>query len=250
MGINNFLDGLCKPRLHYKQFTFNVTASIITLAIIVEFLDEFLIQSLQSETAISVMAFKFITQPLLSGLYEPEGIYLHTPLEGRALVVQYWGEHPDFYAQFRYNGVPLKGHIGLDFATPVGTNVLAVDHGRVVEISYEAKGFGRYVKVEHAWGESFFAHLEDVVIESGQVLVRGHLLGYSGDNQGAIQPHLHVGLRVKPYNRHDGWGGFTDPLPFFSASDLFLPDEETTIDGTPVFSPPPMAIETSTMRRP
>jgi murein DD-endopeptidase MepM/ murein hydrolase activator NlpD len=195
------------------------------------------------------MSFKFVAQPLLSGRYEPEGIYLHTPLEGRPTVVQFWGDHPEFYAQFHYNGVPLKGHIGLDFATPVGTPVLAVDQGRVVEISYEAKGFDRYLKVEHAWGESFYAHLEDVIVESGQLVGRGHLLAYSGDSQRHILPHLHFGLRIKPFQRYDGWGGFTDPLPFLSANDLVLLDEETENPDASGFSPP-MASEIRGMRRP
>lgn len=196
------------------------------------------------------MAFKFTAQPLLTGLYEPEGIYLHSPLANRARVLQFWGDQPEFHAQFRYNGVPLKGHPGIDLATPVGANVLAVDQGRVVEISYEANGFGRYAKLEHSWGESLYAHLEDVAVESGQLVTRGQLIGYSGDNLGKLQPHLHFGLRIKPYNRFDGWGGFVDALPFFSATDLNLPDEEEFNSDRPLFSSPPMAKEHAGMRRP
>lgn len=195
------------------------------------------------------MSFKFLVQPLLSGLYEPEGIYLHTPLEGRWPLVQRWGEHPDYHSQYKYNGVPLKGHIGLDFAAPFGTPVYAVAAGRVTELSYERQGFGRYLKVEHGWGESFYAYLDEVVVDSGQVITRGALLAYTGDNNGQVPAHLHFGVRIKPFQRFDGWGGFSDPLPYLSGADLLLADEEA-IAPEPEWSPPPLAVEGQGMRRP
>jgi murein DD-endopeptidase MepM/ murein hydrolase activator NlpD len=198
------------------------------------------------------MAFKFANQPLAFGLYEPEGIYLHTPFEGRYTLVQFWGEHADYYAQFKYNGLALKGHLGLDFAMPRGTRILTVDAGRVTELSYERGGFGRYLKIEHTWGESLYANLDEIDVESGQIIQRGDLLGYSGASEGdgqTEQPHLHFGIRIKPYNRFDGWGGFTDPLPYLSPTD-FVFAEEIDPEETPIFTPPPMAIEKSGMRRP
>jgi murein DD-endopeptidase MepM/ murein hydrolase activator NlpD len=202
------------------------------------------------------MAFKFTAQPLVSGLYEPEGIYLYTPFEGRYALIHGWGEHADYYAQFKYNGVALKGHIGLDFAMPKGTNIFAVDSGRVIELSYERGGFGRYLKIEHSWGESFYANLDEIILESGQIILRGDLLGYSGDAEGELQAghaHLHFGIRIKPYNRFDGWGGFTDPLPYLSSTDFIFLDEaepEIKAQWMPSFSPPPMALEKPNMRRP
>lgn len=195
------------------------------------------------------MTFKFVNQPLLSGLYEPEGIYLNSPLMGRFVISQQWGEFPDHYQQFTYNGVPLKGHIGLDFAAPVGTRVAAVAAGRVAELGYEDRGFGRYLKLEHSWGESFYAHLEEIWVDAGQLVARGATIALSGDRNGEITPHLHFGLRIKPFNRFDGWGGFTDPLPYLSASDFERPDVE---DPEPPDQPPDQTIapERPNMRRP
>ncbi len=195
------------------------------------------------------MSFKFVNQPLASGLYEPEGIYLYTPFAGRCPIVQFWGEHAEYYSQFKYNGVPVKGHIGLDFAMPRGSNIYAVDQGRVIEISYEPQGFGRYIKLDHSWGESLYACLDEVAVDSGQLVARGAWLAYSGDGNGTVQPHLHFGIRIKPYNRFDGWGGFTDPLPYLSPADLLFPTEEdweTQMD----FKPPALANERPGMRRP
>lgn len=195
------------------------------------------------------MPFKFVNQPLLSGRFEPEGIYLHAPLTGPLQVVQRWGDHAEFYSRYTYYGVRIKGHPGIDIATPVGTHVLAVDKGRVVELSFDPLGFGRYLKLEHAWGESLYAHLAEALVDAGQSVERGALIALSGDQEGQLPPHLHFGLRIRPFQRFDGWGGFTDPLPFFSASDLELPDEELS-DALPTFSPPPLVEEREGIRRP
>jgi len=195
------------------------------------------------------MAFKFTTQPLASGLYEPEGIYLYTPFAGRCAIVQFWAENAEYYAQFKYSGVALKGHIGLDFAMQHGTSLYAADQGRVLESSFEPNGFGRYLKLEHSWGESLYAHLDEISVDAGQIVPRGAWLGYSGDGNGTVQPHLHFGIRIKPYNRFDGWGGFTDPLPHLSPADLIFSSEED-LEVEPTFVPPPMPVEKVGMRRP
>ncbi|RIK41827.1 MAG: hypothetical protein DCC55_10700 [Chloroflexi bacterium] len=195
------------------------------------------------------MTFKFVNQPLLSGRFEPEGIYLHAPLPGPLQVVQRWGDHAEFYGRYTYYGIPLKGHPGVDIATPVGTQVLAVDKGRVVELSFDLLGFGRYLKLEHAWGESLYAHLAETLVDAGQSVARGERIALSGDNEGQLSPHLHFGLRIRPFQRFDGWGGFTDPLPFFSVADLDLPDEEIP-DAVPTFPPPPLVEEREGVRRP
>jgi murein DD-endopeptidase MepM/ murein hydrolase activator NlpD len=200
-------------------------------------------------TIIQNMSFKFVGQPLLTGRYEPEGLYLHSPLDARCTVLMRWGDQAEFYARFTYHGVPVKGHPGLDLAIPVGTRVLAVDQGRVMESNFEPQGFGRYLKLEHSWGESFYAHLEEPLVDAGQIVARGEAIALSGDNQGAVQPHLHFAIRIRPYNRFDGWGGFSDPLPFLSTTDLSIPEDDTpeTVDARPT---PLLVQERSGMRRP
>ncbi len=195
------------------------------------------------------MTFKFTTQPLMAGLYEPEGIYLQTPFAGPSTVVQFWGDYAAYYSQFTYNGVPLKGHPGLDFALQPGTRILAVDAGRVIELGEEPGGFGRYLKMEHTWGESLVALLDEIEVEAGQLLKRSAFLGYSSDGADANLPHLHLGIRIKPYNRFDGWGGFADPLPFLNATDLRWPSEAEAEQPLP-FAPSPMLVEQPGSRRP
>ena len=65
-----------------------------------------------------------------------------------------------------------------------------------------------------------------------------------------MPPHLHFGIRINPYNRYDGWGGFCDPLPFLNPSNILLPDPEQGDDVDTVLAPHPMAVERPGFRRP
>lgn len=130
-------------------------------------------------------------------------------------VTQVFGVNGDYYKQFKVDGVPLKGHNGVDFGTPVGTPIIAVDDGTVVEVHDEgAYGYGKYVKLVHSWGESLYAHLDHQDVPRGAKVIRGVQVGLSGNTGNSTGPHLHFGLRVHPFNRQDGWGGYSDPLPY------------------------------------
>jgi hypothetical protein len=81
--------------------------------------------------------------------------YLGAPYQGVFGIAQLWGENPQTYSSITYDGVPLKGHNGIDFLTPIGTPVLAVDNGTVTDaVLNDPTGFGNYIKLRHSWGES------------------------------------------------------------------------------------------------
>lgn len=208
------------------------------------------------------MTYKFLSQPLDQGRYEPEGIYLTLPLEGQCIVVQAWGEHSDFYGTYTYNNVPLKGHNGIDIQASANADVLAVDAGRIISIGIESPGWGRYIKLEHTWGESLYAHLGQISVASGQLINRSSKIG-------TVEPllkttvsrnmlsFLHFGIRIKPYNRFDGWGGFVDPTPYLPPNQLSfqLGEDSSNLEVAPIsklpsFSPHVMVIEGNQTRRP
>ncbi len=118
----------------------------------------------------------------------------------------------------------MKGHNGIDFLTVTGTDLLAVDAGVVADAVYnDPSGFGHYVKLQHRWGESIYAHMQDIVVTPGQSVRRGQLLGRSDDTGFSGGPHLHFSIRINPFDRTDGWGGFTDPLPYLDPGTYQLP---------------------------
>lgn len=184
---------------------------------------------------------------------EPEGIHLTLPLDVETVqVLQGWGENAAYHAHFTYNGVPMKGHPGVDLLASPGAVILATDHGRVIEISNEPGGLGRYIKLEHRWGESFYAQVGEILVETGQVVERGRHIARTELLSRAYPVHLHFAIRIHPYNRFDGWGGFSDPTPFLYVAEL-LPvagNDEPDAAAQPEASLPPMVVETKHLRRP
>lgn len=100
----------------------------------------------------------------------------------------------------------VKMHEGLDFTSPVGTEVHAAGDGRVTYADYGTNGFGIHVVVDHGFGyETLYAHLSQLKVRSGQRVKRGDLLGLSGNTGLSAGPHLHyevhkAGTPVDPAN--------------------------------------------------
>lgn len=138
------------------------------------------------------------------------------PFDGAYRLTQGFAARPEVYKQFG-----LVGHNGLDWGTPTGTPIVAVAEGKAVEIAFaegekgaDAKGFGNYVKLEHSWGQSLYAHLSKIDLKKNDAIKEGSQLGLSGNTGFSSGPHLHFGLRVDPYNTSDGWRGYTNPAWF------------------------------------
>lgn len=131
------------------------------------------------------------------------------------VVSQVFGANPERYARFG-----LKGHNGVDFAVPTGMPVLSVDTGHVVEARMDEDGYGLYVKLRHAWGESLYAHLSELSfdIKPGSAVPENYYLGRSGNSGNSTGPHLHFGIRVNPYTRGAPFDGYSDPLPYLSGA--------------------------------
>ena len=96
----------------------------------------------------------------------------------------------------------LKGHSGVDLTAPVGTNVYAAAHGKVVKIKWDVNkdkngkitGYGQYIVIEHANGYySLYAHLEKngTMVSVGDDVSNGQLIATSGNTGGSTGPHLH-----------------------------------------------------------
>ncbi len=180
-------------------------------------------------------------------------INLGVPYSGNHPLYQLWGENPQIYGAFKYDGVPLKGHNGIDIATPIGTPILATEAGTVTDADFLPGGYGNWVRVAHRWGHSDYAHLNRSIVRPGQAVVKGTVLGESGNSGNSTGPHLHFSIRIDPYMRTDGWGGFCDPMPFLDQSKLNLVlygRDLEAIRDIPRYAPTPPPVEEPGRRLP
>ena len=95
---------------------------------------------------------------------------------------------------------PTKGastyHKGVDWATPVGTTVLASSAGTVTRAGW-GSGYGYCVYIQHPDGRSTrYGHLSKVLVKAGQTVSQGQKIALSGNTGVSTGPHLHFEILV------------------------------------------------------
>jgi murein DD-endopeptidase MepM/ murein hydrolase activator NlpD len=105
--------------------------------------------------------------------------------------------HTSFGLRFH----PLLGYVrphrGLDFTAANGTPVYATGDGRV-STSYYSNTFGNVVYLDHGFNfETRYAHLSKYIVEAGQFIKRGQIIGYVGNTGTSVSPHLHYEVLFK-----------------------------------------------------
>lgn len=87
-------------------------------------------------------------------------------------------------------------HKGTDFAGPHGTPILATADGVISYAGWQS-GYGRLVKIEHAFGiETRYAHMSRIRVKAGQRVSRGERIGDMGSTGRSTGTHLHYEIRV------------------------------------------------------
>ena len=133
------------------------------------------------------------------------------PFKGTFRLTQGFGENPASYAKFG-----MKGHNGLDYGTPTNTQIIAPHSGKVIEASFDANGYGNYLKIENAVEGSVLAHLASFQVKVGDTVSEGQPIGLSDNTGNSTGPHLHWGYYLFPRNRQNGYVGFIDQLNLIS----------------------------------
>nr|WP_217359161.1 M23 family metallopeptidase [Ruegeria arenilitoris] len=93
-------------------------------------------------------------------------------------------------------------HNGADFAGAHGTDIFATADGVVTHAGWQS-GFGRLVKIKHAFGiETLYAHNTKIRVKVGQRVSRGDHIADMGSTGRSTGTHLHYEVRVngKPVN--------------------------------------------------
>lgn len=135
------------------------------------------LERIRKETALVVVARRPYSQ--LQGFLES----FIWPASGRVSGV--------YGSQRYYNGVAGRPHYGVDIAAPTGTPVYAPAGGMVTLNHPDMFYSGGTLIMDHGMGIfSTFIHLDEVLVEKGQQVKQGDLIGRIGSSGRATGPHL------------------------------------------------------------
>ncbi|MGM0156500.1 hypothetical protein IGI47_000788 [Enterococcus sp. AZ191] len=85
-------------------------------------------------------------------------------------------------------------HRGIDLAAPTGTPIKAAKEGKVI-VADTHYSWGNYVVIEHEDGTAMlYAHQDKFVVNVGQQVSQGSLIGFVGSTGNSTGPHLHLEL--------------------------------------------------------
>lgn len=86
-------------------------------------------------------------------------------------------------------------HPGIDYSITVGDPIVSCFDG-VVRIASDYGAYGNVVVVRHYNGlESVYAHLDNLFVRPGQIVIAGDLIGHGGMTGNTTVPLLHFELR-------------------------------------------------------
>ena len=134
-------------------------------------------------------------------------LYLASPVEGEISAP--------------YGHLQSNFHKGIDFKADEGTPVYAAASGTVIVPVDADTGDGKNVTINHyANINTFYAHLNEVIVSEGDEVKQGDLIGYVGSTGESTGPHLHFELCID--------GEYVDPIDYFSdqaKADILLQNE-------------------------
>ena len=159
---------------------------------------------LEAELAEDARSYGDIPEPLAESVMTRVAELSVRMAEVRRLVVQTVNEVPRFTwpvspvsvtSGFGEREHPILGemkeHLGVDLAARRGQGVFAAAPGVVLTAGWNG-GYGYQVEVQHAPRlTTRYSHLSRMMVEPGQILERGDLIGLAGDTGMATGVHLH-----------------------------------------------------------
>jgi hypothetical protein len=100
---------------------------------------------------------------------------------------------------------PSTYHMAIDIAGETGTPIVAAWDGTVTAAGYDNTGYGYRVIIKHSDGyQTLYAHLETIVVETGDVVGAGDIIGTRGATGRVTGPSLHFEVRLNG-RRENPW---------------------------------------------
>jgi len=180
---NNFYQSLIKKRiimLHKKTNSKQLWKLLLIIPLITGF-----IYSCSTETVVKEK--ESLTENSTTKLQENS-----TPLFVRPINEEEVTKVNSAYGM-RKNPINKKTekHLGIDFAAPIGTKVVAALNGEITFAKREA-GYGNLIIIKHANNlETKYAHLSYINVSAGDKIKAGSVIGKVGLTGNTSGPHLH-----------------------------------------------------------
>jgi murein DD-endopeptidase MepM/ murein hydrolase activator NlpD len=177
-------------------------------------------------------------EPQIAFSLEPgqlPGFKLHWPVDSH-YVNQYFNENPQWYKPFK-----LPGHEGLDLFAISGANIYAAADGVVYQANFPSKHpYGQQIRIKHNLAgkvvHTIYAHLSKILVQTGQKVSAGELIGLAdntGNSQGA---HLHLTLKIEGETTPGYPSNIVDPWPYLQNGPILNPDPSEPLSGITVFT--------------
>ena len=95
-----------------------------------------------------------------------------------------------------FNNQPRAPHSGADLRASTGTKILASNAGKVV-LAHDFFFNGNAVFIDHGLGVyTMYLHLSKILVQPGDLVERGQVVGLAGATGRVTGPHLHWGVRI------------------------------------------------------
>ena len=104
-------------------------------------------------------------------------------------------------------GADLSGgrNVGVNIGAALGTPIHAAAAGQISYAGNELRGYGNLVLIKHEDGYvTAYAHADRIVVNRGDYVAKGQIIGYVGQTGDVTSPQLHFEIRrgVTPVNPH------------------------------------------------
>ncbi len=95
-----------------------------------------------------------------------------------------------------------RQHTGIDIASPHGAPITTAGAGEVIFAGW-MRGYGQVIIIDHGSGyATVYAHMSKILVDDGQAVKKGALIGRVGQTGVATGPHLHFEVRVNGVARN------------------------------------------------
>jgi hypothetical protein len=156
-----------------------------------------------------------------------EEIKLIKPVDDKFPITQLYGENKNLYPQ---NG--NKGHSGIDWGCPVGSQIYAAHDGKVIMANPDKTGYGEHIRIQHKNGYvTIYGHLSAYRVKVGDNVKAGDVIGYSGNTGWSSGPHTHFELRL-----NTAFSSNVDPMPYITSDVKSDGKQESEEEVTVLFS--------------